>query len=287
MRAIVGGARTWSLGGADVALDSLPELPPGPSFHPAPEPVRPELVPAGTWRRMSRVARIAAACAAPLVEARADRADLALFWGTGIGEFSSTSGFLRTFFTKGQAGASPLLFQNAVHNAPAGHLSIAFGLRGPSETICAGPLTALRTLERALAWVTLHERPALVLVADDLGPDVQQGYVFAGATAPMGEGGAALLLLPEGDGPVLRWEDAPPAPGDWHRRLAYPLEEPPVAFGPAHDTRLGLFPAVDLVAVAACVRGAASGRGGAVAWGGSAGLPGYSRRGAPMRVVVE
>ena len=170
------------------------------------------------------------------------------------------------------AGASPLAFQNAVHNAPAGHLSIAFGLRGPSETVCAGPLTAIRTLERALAWVMLRERPALVLVGDDLGPEVQQGYTFADAGAPMGEGGAALLLLPDGDGPTLTWEDAPPAPGDWHRRHAYPLEERPMAPGPAHDARLGLYPAVDLVALASAVR-----RGGVVAWGGPGG---------PVRLVV-
>ncbi|MES2643211.1 MAG: beta-ketoacyl synthase chain length factor [Myxococcota bacterium] len=273
MRAVIGGARTWSLGGADVDPGALPELPEGRSFHVAPDPQRPESLAAGTWRRMSRVARIAAACAAPLVESRADRDTLALFWGTGIGEFSSTASFLRTHFTKGAAGASPLFFQNAVHNAAAGHLSIAFGLRGPSETLCAGPMTSIRTLERALVWVSLYERPALVLVADDLGPDVQQGYVFAGADAPMGEGGAALLLLPDGDGPELSWEDAPPAAGDWHRRFAYPLEAPlSPPSGPAHDTRLGLFPAVDLVALAACVR-----TGGTVAWGGDA----------PVRLVVR
>jgi len=266
VRAVIAAAHSWSLGGADVALSALPELPDGPSFQLAPDPVRPERVPAGTWRRMSRLARIAATCAAPVLEGRSDLDTLALFWGTGIGEFSSTTTFLRSYFQKGAAGASPLAFQNAVHNAPAGHLSIAFGLRGPSETVCAGPLTALRTLERALVWVTLREQPALVLVADDLGPEVQQGYLFADAGSPMGEGGAALLLLPEGEGPTLTWEDAPPAPGDWHRRHAYPLEAPPGGVGPAHDARLGLYPAVDLVALAACVRA-----GGTVAWGGPGG----------------
>lgn len=275
MKAVVAAAHTWTLGGADVAIDTLPDLPGGLSFHLAPDPPRPELVPVGTWRRMSRVARIAAACAAPVLErpGAPDRADLALFWGTGIGEFASTAGFLRTLFSKGPAGASPLAFQNAVHNAPAGHLSIAFGLRGPSETLCAGPLTSFRALERALAWVTLYERPALLLVADDLGAEVQHGFTFAAAASPMGEGGAALLLLPEGDGPVLRWEDAPPRRDDWQRRYAYPLEAAPGVHGPAHDARYGLFPAVDLVAIAACVRAGS----GTVAWGGPGG---------PVRVEV-
>jgi hypothetical protein len=222
---------------------------------------------------MSRLARLAAVCAAPVLAPRPDREGIALFWGTGIGEFSSTSGFLRTLFTKGPAGASPLLFQNAVHNAAVGHLSIALGLRGPAETICAGPLTALRTLERALVWVALRERPALVLVADDLGPEVQQGYVFADASPGMGEGAAALLLEPVGGGVPIEWRDEPPRSDDWHRAGAYPLEPLPIATSIAHDRRIGLFPACDLVAVAACARAAS----GAVSWGGVGG---------PVRVVV-
>jgi hypothetical protein len=45
-----------------------------------------------------------------------------------------------------------------------------------------------------------------------------------------------------------------------------------MAPGPAHDARLGLYPAVDLVALASAVR-----RGGVVAWGGPGG---------PVRLVV-
>jgi hypothetical protein len=266
VKAVVTGAHSWSLGGPDVSPGALPELPPGLSFHPCPDPPRPDAVAVGTWRRMSRVARLAACVAAPLVQDRTDRETLALFWGTGWGEFSSTAAFLRTLFTKGPSGASPLHFQNAVHNAPAGHLSIAFGLRGPSETICAGPLTALRAVERALVWVTVHEAPALVVLADDLGPDVQQGHTFADARAPMSEGASAFLLAPAGEGPVLTWEDAVPTASDWHRGRAFPLEEPvPFAARP-HDARFGLFPTVDAVALAACVRD-----GGVVAWGGAGG----------------
>lgn len=262
MRAVVTAAHTWSLGGLDADMAALPLLPDGPGFAPTPDVPRPDAVPAGNWRRMSRVARIAAACAAPALARDLDRDGLALFFGTGIGEFSSTVGFLRTLYGKGPAGASPLLFQNAVHNAAAGHLSIAFGLRGPSETLCAGPLTSARTLERALSWVALHGRPALVVAADDLGPDVQQGYVFAGATATMGEGGAALLLEPDGVGVPVTWHDAPPAPDDWRRAGAYPCEAPGAPSDRAHDRRLGLFPACDLVALASLVRAG----GGAVAF---------------------
>ncbi len=281
----VTGARSWSLAGADAApasLAPLPALPDGPSFHPAPDPERPDGVAAGPWRRMSRVARLAVAVAAPLVVHRTDRVDLALFWGTGVGEFSSTAAFLRTLFQKGPAGASPLLFQNAVHNAPAGHLSIALGLKGPSETLCAGPLTALRTLERALTWVAVHRLPALVVVGDDLGPDVRQGYTFADVRAPMSEGAAAFLLEPidtesaEEPGVVLRWLDAEPEPGDWQRGFAYPERQagdPSLRPLHASDAHFGLSPVVDALALVACVQAGH----GAVAWGGAGG---------PIRVVI-
>lgn len=165
---------------------------------------RPAGVDPGAWRRFSRVARLAAAAVAPVLEAAPaaceargvtfDRDDLPLFFGTGLGEYSSSYGFLKSLFQKGPAMASPLLFQNSVHNAAAGHLSIAFGLRGPSETLCAGALTTIRTLERALCWLGANGGCALVVLADDVNPDSADGWRLGGVQAPVGEGGAAFLL---------------------------------------------------------------------------------------------
>lgn len=242
------GASSWSVGGADADLAALPRLPDG--AHLAPEPPRPDAVPAGTWRRMSRVARLAATVTAPLVPLL-DPDRTALLWGTMGGEFGSTAPFLRSLFQKGPAGASPLSFQNSVHNAPAGHLSIAFGLRGPSETLCAGPLTPLRLLERADAWLARRGGTVLIVAADDLGPDVRDGYTLAGVGGALGEGAAALLLT-AGDG--LRLE---PGDGDWGRAQRFP-EETRGQAGEGHDIRVGLYGAVDLVAVAYCTRAGGS-----------------------------
>ncbi|MFZ5482201.1 MAG: beta-ketoacyl synthase chain length factor [Myxococcota bacterium] len=221
-------AGVWS---RPLAGDPLP-----PGFHPCPDPVRPDAVSPGAWRRMSRLAKLACAAAAPVLAGRDDLDRLPLVWATTVGEFGSTAQFLRTLFTKGPAGASPLHFQNAVHNAPAGHLSIAFGLRGPSETICAGPYTTLRAIERALTM----QGPVLVVVADDLNPDVQLGIELAGGRAPFGEGAAALIV--DGD---VRVE---PCAG-WSRRHGYPGEPDPDG-ALAHDATLGLYPACDAVALA-------------------------------------
>jgi hypothetical protein len=159
------------------------------------EIVRPASIDAGAWRRFSRVARLAAAAVAPVLEAAdLDRDELPLFFGTGLGEYSSSYGFLKSLFTRGAAMASPLYFQNSVHNAGAGHLSIAFSLRGPSETLCAGALTTLRTFERALCWLEANGGHALVVLADDVTPESAAGWALGGIDIQPGEGGAAFLL---------------------------------------------------------------------------------------------
>ncbi len=156
---------------------------------------RPAAVEAGAWRRFSRVARLAAAAAAPVLDpAELDRDELPMFFGTGLGEYSSSYGFLKSLFTRGPAMASPLLFQNSVHNAAAGHLSIALGLRGPSETLCAGALTTLRTFERALCWLEANSGFALVVLADDVNGESADGWRLGGMMGEPGEGGAAFLL---------------------------------------------------------------------------------------------
>lgn len=236
LSARVRAVATWSLHGS---APTLGEVALAPGMYAAPDPVRPQSVPTGAWRRMSRLARLAAVVTAPVV---GDDRGLPLFFGTSWGEFSSTATFLRTLFTKGPMGASPLAFQNSVHNAAPGHLSITFGLRGPSETICAGPATALATFQRALCSVALRKEPALVVIADDLGRDVQAGLTLAGGTAAFGEGAAAFLLEP-GEGVSLV------SAGTWSRHQGYPGEVWPRGEG-GHDLRLGLFPAGDAIALA-------------------------------------
>ncbi len=247
VRCSVLAAACWSVAGGEPcrAQTAL-----APGFHLAPDPARPETINAGAWRRMSRLGRLAAVVTADVLSSREGVESIPLFWGTGGGEFSSTAAFLRSLFTKGPALASPLAFQNSVHNAPAGHLSIAFGLRGPSETICAGPLTTLRTLERAMVWVHLRREPVLVVVADDLGPDVQLGLQLAHPDGDVawGEGAAAFVLGPGEAALALTCS----AGGAWTRAQRYPGEDRlcrTAAGVVAYDQMLGLFPAADAVAL--------------------------------------
>lgn len=176
------------------------------------EPPRPEGFDAGAWRRMSRLGRLAAVAVAPLLapdalarawgedapaDPAAQRDALALVWATGFGEFASSVAFLRSVQARGVAAASPLAFQVSVHNAAAGQLSIALGLRGPSITLCGVEGLAGHALFQALSWVSRPGSPPVLLVAaDELGPEVQAGLAMAtaGGEAPPGPCAAALLL---------------------------------------------------------------------------------------------
>jgi hypothetical protein len=199
---------------------------------------------------MSRLSRMAVEVGSRVIEAASDPAAVPLTWGTAFGEFSSTAAFLRTLHGKGPAGASPLHFQNAVHNAPAGHVSIALGLRGPSETICAGEATAVRSIERAMVMLALGAPEVLVVVADELGPDVRTGLQLGLGPGPYGEGAAALVLsreLPLGRAVVELETGAEPGPA--------------VAVAPG----VGQFPAAPALALVAALL---SGGGAVVApWG--------------------
>ena len=249
----------WGPRGASFATDARAEG----EICAVPDPVRPEGVPPGSWRRLSRLARLAAVVTAALGPSLDP--EIALFWGTSFGEYSSTFQFLRSLYAKGPAGASPLAFQNSVHNAPAGHLSILFGLRGHSETLCAGPDTGLLLVERAMIWVALHRKAALVVMGDEAGPEVQNGLRLAGVTSTLGEGAVALLLEPEGVGRRLRLGATTEA-GAWHRRRCWPGEPdflvPPGTKAP--EEVFGLAPVSDLFALLSCLEAGE----GQVAWTG-------------------
>jgi len=219
-----------------------------------PAPRRPKRVPAGTWRRMSRLARLAAAAAVPLLEAREDRATLPMVWGTSIGELGPTSRLLRRMAIEGPATASPLAFQNSVTNAPAGHLSIALGLKGPSQTVSAGGATGLTALLRGMLWLRRGAQAVLVVAGDDRTAMWDHAWALQPDPPPLGEAVAALLLTADGAGPRVTLQlGAHPAPGALSRRRAYPGEHlsGTLAGCRAIEDAIGLTPSAGLVAVVA------------------------------------
>lgn len=210
------------------------------------EPERPAEIPVGAWRRMSRLTRCAADVACALRAARPDLAweDLPVLWGSALGEVVPSSDFLDRLIGEGPQFASPLAFQGSVYNATPGQLSLALGLRGPTETVSAGMATGLAALARGIEW--LADAPAvLVLVGDDLNRTTEAAYGAAGLV-----GGEAVVgvILVRGDGVGVA--DGVHA-SDASRAVALPYERGFVQLGRpiAPERTLGLCCTGGLVAV--------------------------------------
>ena len=253
----IAGAELWVAGGAHgLAADLFAGRPRGEGqWWTAADPPRPAAIDAGTWRRMSRLARMVATVALPLVAGLEGSERLGIVWGTAVGELVPTSRFLERLFTEGPQAASPLAFQNSVYNAPVGHLSIALNLPGPSETLAAGGATGLAALWRGAGMLATGEVDAvLVLAGDDISPTLQTSYRLVGETLPVGEAVAAVLLRSD-QGRSLRIlpgrqpTDGPPLA----RAAPFPGESALVSIpgAVAPERCLGLCPSLGLSLVAA------------------------------------
>jgi len=141
------------------------------SFNPA------GVIPPMQLRRLDRGSRFAWVAAAQAFR------DAGLEPGTGFGErmaiaaatmtggSEATEAFIRPYVERGPEGASPMVFPNCVANAAAGHLALAFGLKGPSTTQLEREVGAFAALDQAARWLRLGFcELALVVGLDGLFP---------------------------------------------------------------------------------------------------------------------
>ncbi len=73
--------------------------------------------------------------------------------GTGNGPLVTTFSFLDGIIAEGDAAASPTLFANSVHNAPASQISIRLKTIGPCSTVTAFRDTVREVLDLAASWI--------------------------------------------------------------------------------------------------------------------------------------
>jgi hypothetical protein len=191
---------------------------------------RPAIIPGGTWRRMSRLARMAATVAVPLLDGRTDLAELPVVWGSCVGELVPTHRFLGRLFQEGPGRTSPLSFQNSVYNASMGHLSVALGLQGHMETVCAGGTTGLSSLARGIELLKIHPA-ALVVAGDDVSPGFKRAFELAGSNLLLGEAMGAVLLSREKGRSINLVHGIPRGPAEgigYARRAPMPNETKPL-----------------------------------------------------------
>jgi 3-oxoacyl-[acyl-carrier-protein] synthase II len=180
-----------------------------------------EFITSTHYRRMDALSRMTvAACRMALDDARAlpglDLARLGIVYGSAYGDVTESAQYLDKVFAKGVAAASPLLFPNLVHNAPASYAAMEFGAQGVNLTVSQGEVSGEAAI--ALAADVLRAGRAEVVLAggaDELAPAValatrqaralagQRGgrawsspYDGARSGVVLGEGAAMLVLEP-------------------------------------------------------------------------------------------
>jgi 3-oxoacyl-[acyl-carrier-protein] synthase II len=113
------------------------------------------------YRRLSRQSRLAVAAS---IEAIKDSGlkitdqnshRIGVVFGTAFGSTEQTDGFFVSLLNHGPQAAEPILFPDTVPNAPASHIAMYHGLKGPNSTFCQNHLSG----ECALAYgITLLEQ---------------------------------------------------------------------------------------------------------------------------------
>jgi len=173
-------------------------------------------------RRLDPLGRLTVHVFSQLLKARrlspAQLSETGVVFATGNGPLSTVEAFQRGLIVNKQGDSR--LFPNTVMNAAAGHVAIAFGLHGPTATICSGATSGIAALHLAsqllqnrscdrIAVIAADEAPACLLA----GYSRFRNYLSATELVPYGNSGvvyssgAVALLLEADDGDPV---DAPP-----------------------------------------------------------------------------
>jgi 3-oxoacyl-[acyl-carrier-protein] synthase II len=130
-------------------------------------------------------------------------AGTALIFAIGDGGVLYTRRFYEQIVKHGANAASPLLFPETVHNAPASHLAAQLGIDGPSYTLVGDAtvgITALKMAEQLLDLGTVER--CVVVGCEELDWILCEAYRDWRLAGPRGallaEGAAALVLTRDG-----------------------------------------------------------------------------------------
>lgn len=161
------------------------------------------IIPPMALRRLDRPSRYAwvathQAFADAGIDPKTAGADIGISVGSSTAGNEAGEAFIGPYFERGPEGASPMVFPNCVANAASGHLSIAFGLRGPCATLVDRENATLLALEQGCRWLRSGQAEWVLLIGTDglfpLQVQLLQGVRRMAAGLPLA--GAATGLLP-------------------------------------------------------------------------------------------
>lgn len=122
---------------------------------------------------------------------------------TGYGALESTFSFLDSYIERGDKLALPTHFSNSVHNAAAAHISICYGISGPTLTVSQFDLSFVSALITAGTWLETDKTDAVLVGAVDEWCELT-GYCIQSFSKPsdtalrsFGEGAVFFLVTLE------------------------------------------------------------------------------------------
>ncbi len=183
------------------------------------KPFRPaSAVPGLKTRRLDRLSAWALVASSLAIQdagidlSQVDRSRMAVVFGTGFGCAELTEAFYRSAAVNGWSGTDPSPFPEGLANAPASHVALWHGLRGPNITVGSTGFAGESALIQAASLLRHGQADlAIVLAGDTLTRAVYEWYEAAGLLSPAcynaeplpegggfvpSEGVAALVLEP-------------------------------------------------------------------------------------------
>ena len=170
------------------------------------KPFRPaDVVPGLKTRRLDRLSAWALVASSLAIQdagidlSDVDRSRVAVVFGTGFGCAELTQAFFQSAAANGWSGTDPSPFPEGLANAPASHVALWHGLRGPNITIGSTGFAGESALIQAASLLGHGQADlAIVLAGDTLTRAVYEWYEAAGLLSPACYN--AEHLLPEGGG---------------------------------------------------------------------------------------
>jgi hypothetical protein len=114
-----------------------------------------------------------------------DRSRVAVVFATAFGCVELTEAFYVSAATNGWDGTDPITFPETLASAPASHLSLFHGLRGPNITVSNKHFAGESAMIQAASLLRLGQADlAIVLAGEALAPSIYSWYEEAGALSP-------------------------------------------------------------------------------------------------------
>lgn len=156
------------------------------------EPFRPaSVVPGLKTRRLDRLSAWALVASSLAIQdagidfSKVDRSRVAVVFATGFGCVELTESFYQSAAVNGWSGTDPITFPETLANAPAAHVALFHGLRGPNITVGSKSFAGESALIQAASLIRHGQADlAIVLAGDTLTQAVYGWYEAANLLSP-------------------------------------------------------------------------------------------------------